>query len=208
MTYDELLALPATWNARSDAVSSAPTFVALAEGKMTVLRTRQMVAREPITLDAEFVALPDDYLDHRSLVTPDFEVDYVTPERMDQIVTDDPELLDTGDGPGAYTVVGNEIRLWPIPVGSYTGELTYYRRIPTLSAAENWVNAEDPNAYVFGVLWACAMWRKDPDDTILYQGQFDAALNGLQARFGDRIGKSLRADPMMMQTTRRRYGWR
>jgi hypothetical protein len=183
MTYAELIALTSSWADRADAASLNATFIPMAEGEMAFLRTRQ------------FVDLPPDFLAERSLRLADIDVDlqFITPDAIDQLVA-------YSGRPQFYTIIAGQIRLHPAPDTTYAAKLTYYQSItPFTEEATNWIATEFPNAYRFGLLWACAMWRKDNDDIALYRGQFDNALSAIQSRFADRTGKMLRADDTIMQ---------
>jgi hypothetical protein len=66
-TYAELKASVADWLNRSDLTSAITDFVSLAESQMERdLRTRQMIVRANATVNTEYSALPDDYLEAKS----------------------------------------------------------------------------------------------------------------------------------------------
>jgi hypothetical protein len=67
-TYAELKSSVADWLNRSDLTTAIPDFISLAEAQMErKLRTRQMISRASATISTEYSALPDDFLEVKSL---------------------------------------------------------------------------------------------------------------------------------------------
>lgn len=115
---------------------------------------RQMMLRSDSTINSEFIALPTDFLGARAF--------YLT-DSLKALTLADPEEIvrrktlypnETGD-PQIYSVVGSEFQFWPwISGGSYSGELTYWQKIPVLSDSNtsNWLLASYKSAYFYGAL--------------------------------------------------------
>jgi hypothetical protein len=49
---------------------------------------------------------------------------------------------------------GNRVMLWPTPGGAYTLDVTYIRKVPSLTstATTNWLLTENPQLYLYGTL--------------------------------------------------------
>lgn len=61
-TYTELKTSIADWLNRTDLTSTIPDFISLAEAQIErQLRTRQMLTRTTLTIDAEFESTPTDF---------------------------------------------------------------------------------------------------------------------------------------------------
>ncbi|MES2040472.1 MAG: hypothetical protein V4495_21850 [Pseudomonadota bacterium] len=56
----------------------------------------------------------------------------------------------------AFSVIGQQLQLAPIPDAAYQLELTYQQRIPALSTINttNWLLAAFPNVYLYAALCA------------------------------------------------------
>ena len=197
MTYAELSSYLTSFSNRSDLTGLLPDFIAMAEGEMKTLRVRQMVKRADISLTGEYVALPPDFLAERTLMIADHEVLFRTLEAIDAMQC-------AGSGrPNFYTIVDGDLRLFPAPDQPYAAEITYYADIPPLTADQsNWIIEGFPNAYRFGVMWGVGLKTRDNEAIAIWKAQFDKALADITARFKDKIGRPLRADPAFLQHSR------
>jgi hypothetical protein len=67
-TYAELKTSIGDWLNRSDLTSVIPDFISLAEAQVErTLRTRQMIVRANASFDAQYGAVPADFLETKSL---------------------------------------------------------------------------------------------------------------------------------------------
>ena len=67
-TYTELKTSIGDWLNRSDLTSVIPDFISLAEAQIErTLRTRQMIVRANASFDAQYGAVPSDFLETKSL---------------------------------------------------------------------------------------------------------------------------------------------
>jgi len=161
-TATELKAALATYSLRTDQTSNWDDFIRLAEAAMErELRTRQMVQRSDATVDNEYEDLPSDFAEPVSFVitgTPQRALQYLTADQLNIAK----QYLTTSGQPQYYTIVGSQFRFFPAPDQNYTGELTYYQRIPPLSAnTQNWVLYRHPDAYLYGALLQFAIMAGD-----------------------------------------------
>lgn len=192
-TYTDLKSAVADWLDRGDLTARIPDFIALAEAQMNrALRLRRMIVRSTATLDAEAVTAPVDFLEVIALSLDPGEVLAATP----------PEVLAARRAasgavgrPRRYAVEGDAIRVHPAPDGAYRVTLTYYARIPALSAsvATNWVLGEAPDAYLYGALLQAAPYLRDTEALAIWSAGYDAALAGLRA------GQTTDAGPLQVE---------
>jgi len=201
-TYTELQAAVASWLNRTDLTSQVPDFIALAEAQMNRrLRVRQMVTRSEATFSSgvEFIADPGaDMLEPISLTLEISESDIRLLERLSQerLLSEKVDVSSTGE-PEFYAHVGTALQLLPIPSQDYTGELTYYAKIPALASnSSNWVLASWPDAYLYGALLQGSPFLIDDDRAGTWGALFQAALDDIQK--SNRVpGGRLRVDPML-----------
>ena len=169
-TYTALKSAVADFLNRDDLTAAIPNFISLAEaGFDRVLRTRQMVVRTSLTVDAEFHALPADFLESRALkVKGSYPMRFTAIEDMDTM-----EAQNHGAGePTRYTTMGSELRFHPVPDTSYTAELAYFQAVNKLSdsVASNWLLSAASDIYLYGALMQSAPYLKD-DDRLAVWGQ-------------------------------------
>lgn len=153
MNYSELKAAIASYLNRDDLTSDIPTFIELAhadiEGNMRVV---DMIARDTITLDGEYVTLPSDWLamHHITLDQPRRRLELANDSEID-------EKTSEAGTPCLYSILGSEIRLWPEP-SAEDATIVYYQSIPALSDSNtsNWLLAKAPDIYLFGALMMTA----------------------------------------------------
>jgi hypothetical protein len=164
--YSSLLAASADWLNRGDLVDQLPAFVTLSEAQFNrEMRLRDMMVRADATSDEENVALPDDWLEHYSLVVAPGGVPRYPPLRyMSEKETN--ELKQGGiAGPVVgYTVVGNAIELVPAPGADVDLKMVYYQRIPSLNATTqptNWLLMKSPDLYLYATLMQAQPYLKD-----------------------------------------------
>src|SRR5262249_19196406 len=150
-TYSELQTAIGNWLNRTDLTDRIPEFIALAEAQMNRrLRVRQMVTRAEAALAGEFVSAPSDMLEPIQMSLEISESDigllrYVAPERL---LAGKVGIASTAE-PEFFTVVGGSLQLLPAPDTTYTGEITYYARLPPLASnSTNWLLSGYPDAYL------------------------------------------------------------
>lgn len=159
-TYTELKTSAADFLNRADLTAVIPDFITLAEAQIN----RQLMARGPvrsmmasaaITISAEFVNVPTDFLGVRAIypgttsgVPP---LRFVEPEKIVELKVD--QSSQSGD-PSLFSIVGAQYQFWPYSSGTYTGTQIYWQSLPALSAsqASNWLLASHPDAYLYGSL--------------------------------------------------------
>lgn len=137
-TYSELVSTVESYLARSDLTSIIPTFVQLAQERITRdLRTREMLKIVTTTTTSSIVELPTDFLEMRELHfqgNPPITLEYESPDKFfrDQLTT-------TSGMPYYYTIISNEFQFAPAPDSSMTLQMLYYAK-PTFVSATTSTN--------------------------------------------------------------------
>jgi hypothetical protein len=181
-TYAELKSSVADWLNRSDLTTAIPDFISLAEAQMErKLRTRQMISRATATVNTEYSALPDDFLEVKSLK---LQTNPVTPLQFETIDSLDnlQQQYRSASKPRFFSVVGNQIRTVPVPDGSYTTELTYYAKLSKLSTSNttNWLLTAASDVYLYGTLMQAAPYLKDDGRIAVWSSMYISAIEDLQ----------------------------
>jgi hypothetical protein len=102
--------------------------------------------------DTEYYTLPSQYVAMRNIqlnTDPKTPLEYLTPEQMDRI------YAGSNKGkPKAYSIIGNDIQLRPLPDSVYEIEMLYYKYFTPLSdsAPTNDMLTYHPDAYLYGAL--------------------------------------------------------
>jgi hypothetical protein len=165
----------------------------MAEAQMNrQIRHRKMVVRADATLDTPYFAVPADWQENIRFqlnTNPITPLVYVTPEQM----TEDSQVYITSGQPMFFTMVGQQFQILPAPDGSYTGELLYYGKIPSLSdaAPTNWLLTEAPDIYLYAALTQSAPYLKEDERTAVWAGYYQTLVNDMKlADERARIGNS------------------
>jgi len=165
-TYSGLKAAIADYLNRDDMTSVIPGFIALAEAKFNrKLRTRQMIKRATATVDTQYFAYPADWLEAKEFIletSPITYLKFVTDLQANELRS---KSIVAPGKPAYYTIIGSQIEVIGTPDTTYTGELTYYAKIPALSDTNtsNWLLAYAPDLYLYGALIESAPYLKDDE---------------------------------------------
>ena len=153
--YSELKAAISSWLDRSDLDSVIPDFIALAEARhrrdFKLRRMETRVTANTIS-GTEYYSLPDNFVAMRNIqlnTDPKTALEYLTPEQMDRVNAGS----STGK-PKAYSIIGNNIQLRPIPDSVYQIEMLYFKYFTALSDSNttNDMLTFHPDAYLYGAL--------------------------------------------------------
>ena len=182
-TYAELKTSIGDWLNRSDLTTAIPDFISLAEAQIErTLRTRQMIVRANASFDAQYGAVPSDFLEVKSLkltsTNPQSPLSFLSIDALDNEMT-----KYTGSGkPKFFGVVGGQFRIVPTPDANYTTELTYYAKLTKLSSsvASNWLLSSSPDIYLYGSLLQAAPYLQDDARIQTWATLYERALNDLQ----------------------------
>jgi hypothetical protein len=199
-TYADLQAAIIDLLNRPDLVNQPATWIQLAEAQMNrTIRSRWMLSRsQTFTIGAEYVSVPADFAGVKSFLitstTPAVKLTYQTPEVMDELSA---ERWSQSTTPCDYTILGSEFRFSPVPGGSYTAQLTYYQRIPALSAnSTNWLLTNHPDAYLYGAALQSVPYLSDEDRVELWATAYQQIIADINTNDGkESQGQSLRSRP-------------
>ena len=154
-SYTNLKAEIADYLGRTDLTSKIPTFVTLAELRLSRdLRTRKMLASATSTMTSGDgkVALPADFLEMRNIYTqgtPRMPVTYLSPSAFMRDARADESGL-----PVFYTVLGDEFEFAPKPDTAYVLEILYFAKPTAMSdsVSSNAFLANYPDALLYASL--------------------------------------------------------
>jgi hypothetical protein len=180
--YDELKAGIADFLIRDDLAAVIPTFIRLAESRLDRdLRHWRQERRVEVTLDGQYVALPEDYLQAISLRLLGAPMSAVTPASVDQMAAARAERNDRSGAPESYAVTGGELELYPTPDQDYEASLLYHARIPALSLSNtvNWLLTEAPDAYLYGALIHTAPYLKADARIQIWEALYKLSVDSL-----------------------------
>ena len=154
-SYTSLKTAVANWLNREDLTSQIPDFIALAEARFNrEMRVNAMVQRDYTIATNGYVQLPDDWLQHISMIitAPADTYEALTYIGVEEYYDRQKDGL-TGS-PRYYTIIDNNILLLPLPTQNVTLEIVYYGKIPALSDSNtsNWLLARSPDLYLYGSL--------------------------------------------------------
>jgi len=183
--YSELKASLANWLNRSDLNTEiADDFIKLAEADFnSKLRVRAMVAQADLTIDSETESLPTGFLQVRDFYllsgqtkTP---LTYTTPSQMDATAT-----TSTTGKPTTFTILGDTFRFSPVPDGTYTAKINYYKKFDALSDTNttNYILASHPAIYLYGSLFHAANFLGgiNPQQVQTWQSMYATAMERLE----------------------------
>ena len=186
-TFTELKDAIADWLDRSDLTARIPDFIALAEARINrELRIRPMEVRSTMyaTVDQQYFNLPGGYIQMRNIqlnTNPTTPLEYITPEMLDRLYGS------TATGkPRAYTLIGDEIQLAPIPDSAYQVEMAFYEKFTPLGdgsagiVTSNWLTANAPDILLYGALMEAEPFIKNDERIPVWLNGYSNAINKLQ----------------------------
>lgn len=191
-TYSDLKTAIANFLARDDLTSQIPDFITLAEARMSrELDTRSMEKRATATTVAGdgFISLPTDLREIRNVqlnTDPVKTLEFYTVQMLNT------HYSGQGQGkPKAYSIIGVEIALKPIPDAAYTLEIVYGESLDVLSDSNtsNTILTRHPDAYLYGSLMNAYTFLMDEQRAQQYDQLFTRIMAEIirdteQARYG------------------------
>lgn len=186
-TYTELKDAVADWLDRSDLTNNIPDFITLAEARINrELRIRPQEVRSTMTttIGNKYHALPGGYLSMRNIqlnTNPTTPLEFISLEMLDRLYGSDI----TGK-PTAYSIVGDEIQLAPIPDSTYTVEVAYYKKFETLgdgtggTVTSNWLTTNAPDVLLYGALLEAEPFLKNDERIPTWLNAYKESISKLQ----------------------------
>ena len=179
--YTELKAFIADFLARDDLTTQIPTFVSLAEQRMSrelQIALLEATAQVAVSANASTADLPTDLRSIREVAMIDADNDrtvleYVTPSQWN---TRDQDANQTKTE--FYTIVANQIKLMATPSAAITLEITYNGGVAALSdaAPTNTMLTRHGDAYLHGALKQAFDFLQDEQRSIYHDAQFTRCL--------------------------------
>ena len=180
--YSELKAAIADWLNRSDLTDSIPDFIVLAETRhkrdFKIRRMETRVTANTVA-DSEFYSLPDNFVAMRNIqlnTDPKTPLEYLTPEQMDRIYAGSAK-----GKPKAFSIIGNNIQLRPIPDSVYQIEILYFKHFTALSDSNttNDMLTHHPDAYLYGALVEAEPYLQNDKRIQTWAAYYDRAKNDI-----------------------------
>lgn len=182
-TYDGLKSSVADWLNRADLTAQVPDFIALAEARFNrVIRHNSMLQRDTTNAVSDYVTLPDDWLEHNSVVvTGDGTVykplEYVSNEEFNRL-----RLQQLTGTFRYYTIQDDNLVLLPAAASANVAlELFYYGKIPALGPANptNWLLTRAPDLYLYASLVAAEAFLQNDERLPLWSSAVETILGEL-----------------------------
>ena len=176
--YSELKLAIADWLDRTDLTDSIPEFITLAETRhrrdFKIRRMETRVTANTI-VDSEYYTLPDNFVAMRNIqlnTNPKTSLEYLTPEQMDRI-----HAGSTKGKPKAFSIIGNNIQLRPIPDSVYQIEMLYFKYFTPLSDSNttNDMLTYHPDAYLYGALVEAEPYLQNDKRIQVWAGYYERA---------------------------------
>ena len=143
------------------------------------LRVREMSVRTQGQIFGQYVKLPDDFLGMRNI---DLMTDPVTPLEYKNLQNLDIHRRNDKTGkPLYYSIIQNNIEFAPAPDGTYTIEIVYYQKVPTLSVNEtSWLLSAHPDLYLYGSLAHSAPYLQSDERIGVWAGKYNQVLESIK----------------------------
>ena len=186
-TFTELKDAVADWLDRSDLTARIPDFIALAEARISRdLRIRPMEVRSIMYTSSgqKYFNLPGGYLQMRNIqlnTNPTQPLEYITPEMLDRLYGSN-----TTGKPRAYTLIGDEIQLSPIPDAAYELEMAFYEKFTSLgdgtsgTVTTNYLTKNAPDVLLYGALMEAEPFIKNDERLAVWLNGYSNAVDKLQ----------------------------
>lgn len=173
-SYSELKTAVANFLARDDLTDQIPNFIQLAEARMSrELETREQEKRATATLTSgdEYVALPTDMREVRQVklnTDPVRVLSYHSPVSLDMAYGSS-----GASQPAGYSIIGQEIKVRPIPDSSYTMEIVYIGSLGSISdSVTPTLFLRSPDLYLYGALAEAYAYLLDEQRAAQYDQKF------------------------------------
>jgi len=187
-TYAELQTSIADFLNREDLTAAIPSFIRLAESRIDrEVRHWRMEKRSVADLDAQYSAIPADFLQPIRLQITDLPTSEVAPISTAQMLQLRTDRNDRTGRPTNYALTAGGLELFPTPDQTYASSLVYYGRVPALSVSNttNWLLTEAPDVYLYGALLHSAPYLKDDPRIAVWEGMFATGISNLNTSSSD-----------------------
>jgi hypothetical protein len=178
--YADLVTTVESYLARSDLTSIIPTFVMLAQQRISRdLRTREMLKISTTTATDGTVELPTDFLEMREIHfqgNPPITLEYQSPDKFfrNQVTT-------TSGLPYYYTIIGYEFQFAPVPDSAQILQLLYYAEPTFISSTvpSNLYLANYPDALLYATLAEAEPYLMNDERIQVWASMYDRAISNI-----------------------------
>jgi hypothetical protein len=186
-TYTGLKDAVADWLDRSDLTARIPDFITLAEARVNrELRIRPQEVRSTMNTTAgnRYHALPGGYLSMRNIQinnNPTVPLEFISLEMLDRLYGSN-----TTGVPSAYSIVGDELQLAPIPDAVYEVEVAYYKKFDSLgdgtggTVTNNWLTINAPDLLLYGALLEAEPFLKNDERIQVWLNAYQDSIQKLK----------------------------
>jgi len=182
-TYANLKTAIANFLARDDLTTQIPDFISLAEARMSReldTRSQEKRANANTVSGTEFITLPTDLRQLRLVrlnTSPITVLQYKSPDVYYSTYNDA-----SNGKPVAYTIIGTELGMRPIPDAIYQTDLVYSEDLSALtdSNTSNTILSRHPDAYLYGSLAAANQFLMDEARANQYDALFSRAMEEIK----------------------------
>lgn len=182
-TYAELQTSIGDELNRTDLTSAIAGFIRLMEAQTErQLRTRDMIELDTaFVIDDEYVAIPTDMLEVRSIVLNTNPLTILDFETAQNIAEFKQAQLEIGR-PSKFSIVGNQFQFARVPDTSYEATLIYFKKFERLSVSNtsNWLLENHPDIYFYGSLLNSAPYLKDDPRVSVWGALYQNAVDALK----------------------------
>jgi len=193
MTYAELKTAIANYLNRSDLTSYLDTFIDTTEAELNrKLRTKDMIKRATATADAQYLTLPNDWLEVINVEVTSNDFSPLFQQSIESMDVYRSANNNTTGQPRYFAIVDGTLELAPTPDVAYTLQLTYYGTIDALSDSNtsNFVSTNHPDVYLYGCLKQASIFLMEDERVPMFTAQFESALEEMRmqqerAAFGE-----------------------
>lgn len=191
-TYDGLVSF-VTEHLELDAatVTQLPTIIRAAEGRIDRLCTiapRETSTSVTTTSGTQTINVPTDarHIKNVRLVATNGHV--LEQVSMDYLHTN---YTDLSGEPIVYAASNGVLHLGPVPDGAYTISITYMDRLSNITEANqsNWLLTENPDLYLYAVLYQTCVWLEDLDAAEKYRAELFSIIEEVNLQ-GNRYRRS------------------
>lgn len=190
----------ADWMGDSNLTSYIPEFIAMAEARFNRrLRVPDMEKRATALTSGEYLALPTDFLELRSIFiegSPDRPLTMMESGELRRLYG-----ISSIAKPKAYALSAGQLQFGPVPDASYTLEIVYYGSLPPLATnSANWLLTNHPDVYLYGALLAAEARGWNDARLPLWKAAMDEAIAEINT-----AGNAKRTGAAPVQPSIRRY---
>jgi hypothetical protein len=175
MNYTQLQADIAGWLNRSDVSAVIPTWIRMAEQRMSRdprLRVQDAVIREDLTVSSHFTTLPTAFRRMVNIERADgHPLEYRSPQEMDRL-----RAQQISGEIRYYSILGRELELLPVPSAAEDLEIVYYSAVPELTslAPTNWLLSAAYDIYLYASLAESAPYFKEDERIQTWEAMYNA----------------------------------